>query len=791
MPTYQHPGVYIQEISSGLRPIEGVSTSNAAFIGKAEKGTLKKAKLVTNFQEFENNYGGIVADSYLSHAVREFFINGGTKVYIGRVAGAGAISADISIKDRKGARTITIRAINEGAWGNKLDIVITDGFVDPGNEFAIQVFQDRSDRVPPLAPLLLETHDDLSMNPEAKNFVVKVLTANSKNIAAIVNTTNNATAAAGTSRSGQLLVGNGTVALKLGVGNGGAETAGAVGTAGTSRSGATPATNPPADQRKFTININGDGIQEVTIPATPATGADVAAAIQTAVKALAPNNPANQAAFTGFTCTFETAAGPGNPSYLLTSGTTGVGSTVVVTANPLSTPISLGAGPKQFTIEIDGDGPHVVALPAGALANGTAIANAIQAAVQALTPKRAANAPAFKPPPLPGFTCTYDTSAAVGNPSLVLTSGTPAGIGRLKSTVRVTDAPSDNVAGLLKLGLKNTGREVGGSAVLRPANSKIPAFPGDTEYHLGDASAIGNVDGVPVFGADGTTPSLQDYKDGFSALDIIRDVNIVSVPGIGDPDVVDFGSNYCAVRGDCFFIADARKDDDTMEEAQAYITGLGVKSSYAAIYFPWLKISDPTGQSAEPIAVPPSGFVAGMYARIDAKRGVWKAPAGTEANIGGAVGLLAEITDVQQDFLNPIGMNVIRQFPASGRVIWGSRTLATKSDPEYRYIPVRRTAIYLEQSIYEGIQWAVFEPNDEDLWASLRMNIGAFLMLQFRAGAFQGKTPKDAFFVKCDKDTTTQGDIDAGIVNILVGFAPLKPAEFVILKLTQIVGQQA
>jgi len=178
-----------------------------------------------------------------------------------------------------------------------------------------------------------------------------------------------------------------------------------------------------------------------------------------------------------------------------------------------------------------------------------------------------------------------------------------------------------------------------------------------------------------------------------------------------------------------------------------------------------------------------------MYARIDARRGVWKAPAGTEANLGGAIGLAANITDTEQDFLNPIGVNVIRSFPASGIVIWGARTLATRSDPEYRYVPVRRTAIFLEQSLYSGIQWSVFEPNDEVLWASLRLNITAFLLLQFRAGAFQGKTPSEAFFVKCDSSTTTQADIDAGIVNILVGFAPLKPAEFVVLRLSQKAGQ--
>jgi phage tail sheath protein FI len=501
------------------------------------------------------------------------------------------------------------------------------------------------------------------------------------------------------------------------------------------------------------------------------------------VRALTASNPANQGAYTNFTCTFETAAAPTNPSYLLTSGTTGATSSVVVT-NSTSSPISLPAGTHNFTIDVDGDGPHLVSLT-GPLANGAAIAAAIQAAVQAITPKRAANAPAFS-----GFACAYDNTGAAGNPSLLLTSGTAAGVGRLKSSVRVTNAPNQNVAGTLRLGLTNGGREVGGAAILRPANSITPSFPGDTQYHLGDAVVSGNVDAV-VFGNDGATPVAQDYKNGFTPLDIIRDVNIVAVPGIGDADVVAFGANYCAVRGDCFFVGDVNQTDDTVEEAQTFINSLTVKSSYAAVYFPWLRMSDPTGQSAEPIAVPASGFVVGMYARIDARRGIWKAPAGTEANIGGAVGLVAEITDVQQDFLNPIGANVIRQFPASGIVIWGSRTLATRSDPEYRYVPVRRTAIYLEQSIYNGIQWAVFEPNDEDLWASLRLNIGAFMTLQFRAGAFQGKTAKDAFFVKCDETTTTQADIDAGVVNILVGFAPLKPAEFVVLKLTQIVGQQA
>jgi phage tail sheath protein FI len=141
--------------------------------------------------------------------------------------------------------------------------------------------------------------------------------------------------------------------------------------------------------------------------------------------------------------------------------------------------------------------------------------------------------------------------------------------------------------------------------------------------------------------------------------------------------------------------------------------------------------------------------------------------------------------------LNPLGLNCLRKFPIYGHVVWGSRTLkgADAFADEYKYIPVRRTALYIEESLYRGTQWVVFEPNDEPLWASIRLNVGAFMHGLFRQGAFQGSTPKDAYFVKCDKDTTTQNDIDAGIVNILVGFAPLKPAEFVVIQLQQIAGQ--
>ena len=782
-----HPGVYIEEVPSGVRPIEGVSTSNAAFIGKAQMGPLNKAVLITNLQQFTTKYGTFIQDSYLAHSVLQFFNNGGKKAYIVRIAGTGARAAAIAIKDRKtpSAKTLTVKAANEGVWGNKIDIAIRNGTEDPDNEFAILVFRDRGADIPPLPPLLLETHDNLSMNKDAKNYVGKIIKGNSSYVIAEVDSTNIENAATnnevvGTSRSGQLPVGNAADLLNFTGTTPGTPTPGTDGpppTAGTFRSGDSPAVTLPADRRKIVVNINGDGGQEIIIPLDAGTGPEIASAIQTAVRALTANLPTNQAAYDNFTCTYDTSGA--NPFYLLTSGTTGANSSVDVT-DSTDTSISLGAGQHQFVIHVNDDGPHVVTLT-GPLADGAAIATAILTAVQSTTPKRSANANAFS-----NFECAYQNEAASGNPSLLLTSGERG----VSSSVQVTNAPgSRNVANTLSLGLTNRGTEIVGAAVLRPANSGEP-----TEYHLGDAVVIGNIDSV-VPGNDGATPGDAEYEAsltvGLSPLDVIQDVNIICIPGIGTSTVVSQGANYCTQRMDCFFIGDVNQTDDTVPEAQDFLNSLTVKSSYGAVYYPWLKMTDPTGKSPEPIAVPPSGFVAGMYARIDTKRGIFKAPAGTEANIGGAAGLVTETTDVEQDFLNPIGINVIRSFPASGIVIWGTRTLATRSDPEYRYIPVRRTAIFLEQSIYNGIQWAVFEPNDEGLWASLRLNITAFMLLQFRAGAFQGSSPGDAFFVKVDSETTTQADIDAGVVNILVGFAPLKPAEFVVLKLTQKVNQSA
>ncbi|MGY1708353.1 phage tail sheath family protein [Geodermatophilus sp. SYSU D00758] len=254
--------------------------------------------------------------------------------------------------------------------------------------------------------------------------------------------------------------------------------------------------------------------------------------------------------------------------------------------------------------------------------------------------------------------------------------------------------------------------------------------------------------------------------------------------------VVDAFTGFAETRPrqDLFFVSDLPGHGDVgPTEATSLVVAQKrgrTSSTFAGLYWPHVVVGDPVGIGRNPtITLPPAGFVAGLFARIDGRRGVWKAPAGTEATLNGPIALEQELNDLHSDDLNPQGVNALRQIPGAGRVVWGART--TLSSSEWRYVPVRRTAIFLRTSIYNGIQWAVFEPNDEPLWGSLRATIGGFMETQFRNGAFAGSTSDEAYLVKVDAETTTGIDQAAGVVNILVAFAPLRPAEFVVVKLSQ------
>jgi phage tail sheath protein FI len=336
----------------------------------------------------------------------------------------------------------------------------------------------------------------------------------------------------------------------------------------------------------------------------------------------------------------------------------------------------------------------------------------------------------------------------------------------------------------------------------RPSETIVVASPPASPPDPGTQQSVeasGGDDGLDVGESQFIGTGFADDKKGLYALAKTDLFNLLCIPPFSaatdvTTTLVAEATKYCQDRRAIMIVdppsAWTNKKTAKDQFSDATIDFVGTRSNYAAIYFPRLKQPNPLRENQIEEFVP-CGAVAGVMARTDAQRGVWKAPAGQEASLIGVPQLSVPLTDNENGELNPLGINCLRGFPLIGRVVWGARTLegADQLASEWKYIPVRRTALYIEESLYRGTKWVVFEPNDEPLWAQIRLNVGSFMHDLFRQGAFQGKSPRDAYFVKCDKESTTQSDVDHGIVNILVGFAPLKPAEFVVLKIQQMAGQ--
>lgn len=332
-------------------------------------------------------------------------------------------------------------------------------------------------------------------------------------------------------------------------------------------------------------------------------------------------------------------------------------------------------------------------------------------------------------------------------------------------------------------------------------------------YALGTGNAgWGKQSASAKAGADGDLPGASALTGdpaaftGMYALDKVDLFNLLCFPdatralpsapatsALSDGDITSIYSqavSYCGQRR-AFLLADPPPDVATVTGAVDWIsTGLGITAPNGAAFWPRLRLPDPLN-NYNLRSFAPCGVVAGVYATTDGSRGVWKAPAGINATLNGAQGLTYTLTDQENGQLNPLGLNCFRSFPVYGRVLWGARTLqgADALASQWKYVPVRRMALFLEESLYRGLKWVVFEPNDAPLWAAIRLNVESFMQTLFLKGAFQGATPGQAYLVKCDSETTTQADIDNGVVNILVGFAPLKPAEFVVIQIEQLAGQ--
>jgi uncharacterized protein len=394
-----------------------------------------------------------------------------------------------------------------------------------------------------------------------------------------------------------------------------------------------------------------------------------------------------------------------------------------------------------------------------------------------------------------------------------------ATIGQHETTFPLYDPRADGEAPstvaqlglLLEAKIRQGGGALGGVRV-NPVGTRLRAHGGtDDVLHLsGDGvTALGLAGTVhpsthPLAGgADGSRPGTAadflgspDAKTGLYSLLDVTDVNLLCLPDLADPALagarvaVLSAADHLCVDKRMFLIVDSPAEWQSLAQARAGLAEFDpVRSDHSALYFPHIRLTDPL--SGQPRDFPPCGAVAGMMAATDGSRGVWKAPAGTSAALSGVLALTVPLTDPENGLLNPLGVNCLRSFPIIGPVVWGARTLqgADAVASDWKYISVRRTALMIEESLYRGTKWVLFEPNDERLWGQVRLNVGAFMQSLFRQGAFQGSSARNAYFVKCDSTTTTQDDINKGIVNIIVGFAPLKPAEFVIIKIQQMAGQ--
>lgn len=800
-----YPGVYIQEVSSGVKTITGVATSITSFFGRANKGPINRAVRCLSYADFVRTFGGSPAGSELALSVKLFYDNGGTDCYVVRIA-VGARRAAVQLSNYAGTPVLVAAAKVEGAWGNGLRLEVDYNTAQPGDTFNLRVLQEEAGRL-----VASEAFSNLSLDFTSARFAPTFVSQSSALIDLRLDaglgvptdpasTYRTSTAGdAGFSEARRPLADSG----------------------GTLNDTATGLLALLATGYAFEISVDNSPYVGVSLQGLASTGAtlvnDVQTRINNALAALVPAPTVD--------VTFDDTADVGR--LLRITATSGEESSVRVRrapANDLSTALMLGAGAGGVELSRwQSLRPAATGsvLPLGTSAMGLENLNTLAALEQDdVTGITVGTDPAATfdlvttPPGTNLWFQDADPASATGN-----NDGVREKLRRIAQAV--TNLPNSRyraeVGGYHLAIYPKTGTFNDVPATIAFAGAGIPALERNVrQYKLGFDGAPGffaaggSLDpGTTTFstaddGNDGTAPDFPAYvgdpvlQTGFHALDTADLFNLMviprddEVPAATRESLWGPASIYCQSRR-AFLIVEA-PDGWTNSGGRAQVvqnTDLidvlrsTVVKDYSAVFYPQLRIND----AGLLRTVGSGGAIAGLMARTDASRGVWKAPAGTEADLRGLSGLAVKLTDLENGVLNKLGVNCARSF-VSGYVNWGARTLEGADDigSEWKYIPIRRLALFLEESLYRGSQWVVFEPNDEPLWARVRLNLGAFMNGLFRQGAFQGSTPSQAFYVKCDAETTTQADRNLGIVNIEVGFAPLKPAEFVVIKIQQIAG---
>ncbi len=795
MAQVSYPGVYIQEVSSGVKTITGVATSITAFFGRATKGPVNKATRCLSYADYVRNFGTPHASSDLAASVKQFYDNGGSDCYVVRLAkDAAKASVTLSTYDFGAGQqaVLTATAKADGEWANTVRLELDYNTVTPGESFNLTVIQESAGQV-----VSTESHTNLSMDYTSARFAPTFVTQSSQLIslewdASALGDYDDPTSAYRTLANS--FAGFSQARRPLGA-------AGAVQT--------TLQDLIDDDSYKFDLSVNGSAYVTVdlsTMGPVPADEADIA----TAIEDLIDTALGSLSTAATVTVTLEDVTDVGH--ILSIQAADGAQSTVRVkrsSSNDIAAAIMLGVdqGGVEFsrysnfrpmatgTLVVPGT---TLGLPAG-LDELNALAAVDQTGgITALE--------------IDGEDVALDNTGdnnVETNPGEIWVkneageSETTDDNDGIREKLRIIASAINNHSTLTYtaeaygyyLSITPDDGALTKEATIAGSGADIAAFTDGLRSNVRQYTLSG--------GNDGTVPGYDEYvgseveQTGFHALDTVDLFNLMVLPPdaeIAEADQAEFwgpASIYCQSRR-AFLIIDAPPSwgEDSMaaivqDTSQINDLRATVIKDYSAVFFPRIKYNASglikyTGSS---------GAIAGLMARTDASRGVWKAPAGTEADLRGIAGLEVKLTDLENGVLNKLGVNCARVFP-TGFVNWGARTMDGADDfgSEWKYIPIRRLALMIEESLFRGTQWVVFEPNDEPLWAKIRLNIGAYMMSLFRQGAFQGSSPDQAFFVKCDSETTTQNDRNLGIVNIQVGFAPLKPAEFVVITIQQIAG---
>jgi uncharacterized protein len=782
-PTY--PGVYVQEVPSGVRTIVGVSTSTTLFIGSSQDGPLDSPQLCLNYSDFATTFSEDTSTSDLARYVKLFFLNGGTMCYVMRIAN-GARQATVTLKTEANADSLKLTAKNWGDRGNAVRAAVTYDTDQPEATFNMQLFRWDTDSSGRQVQAATEVLRNLSMNPASASYAPTVLTQNSSLVDAAV--TALPTASTAFSQSGRPF-----------------DVAAA--TFGATWDGIAAA-------KSFNISVGGSDYVAVKLPAAGAISdeatliSELRAAVVTAL-APVPGQPGTAIDVSTVTAPPPTVGGPETPKWFQISHPT-----LDVFIRPSLTndcAVALMLGTSQGGLEVGafaGARPAPTGtslLPTGLVAgtgNATRFAGLDPSAVTSVT--------------IDGTTIPFGAGGqtglqtAAGNPAMYrdASAASPNGNNdglreKLALIARyVADYAATNPMFPWTVNVRgyrlNITRSDGDDNTIGAPTTFVTWTPANTLhddnvrfYSLGAGGK--NAYQTPGdAGIDGDPPKPSDYAAAYPIVDREVDLfNLLVLPtatGINPAQLWGPASVFCQQRR-AMLLMDAPVWPDVLTAQNTIDTlRIGLVKDYSALYFPRLTIQE-NGQTVQ---LGPTGAIAGLMARTDSARGVWKAPAGTEADIRGVSGLERRLSDPENGVLNPKAINAVRIFP-EGAVCWGARTMdgddSTPSD--YKYVPIRRLSLYIEESLYRGLKWVVFEPNDEPLWGQIRLNVGSFMHGLFTQGAFQGAKSTDAYFVRCDAETTTQDDRNKGIVNIWVGFAPLKPAEFVVLYLQQMAGQIA